>query len=136
MPEEEKKFYPMLATRSWWLLRKKFKQSIPAKVDSLYCKKVLGGSEKSATGNVIPYLKDIGLIDEEGNTQQAFATRWRNDSEYEKICEEIKKKIYSTDLLDKIQDPASERKDTVEWFMSKTRVGEGTFREQGDIRKG
>jgi len=128
MPEESRKSYPMLSQKSWWLLRIKFKQTIPRKVNSLYLKTVLGMEEVSATKNVLPYLKDIGLIDEEGNTQD-FANKWRNDSEYPTSCEELKKKIYPTDLLDAIPDPSSQKKQTEEWFKSRCGVGEAAAKK-------
>ena len=56
MPEESKESYPMLSQKSWWLLRKKFKQTTPRKVDSLYLKTVLKISIESATNNILPYF--------------------------------------------------------------------------------
>lgn len=65
---DEKATYPMLPTNHWWALRKKFKQSIPGVVTDNYLATVLNMKVTSARGNVLPYLKQLGIIDEEGRT--------------------------------------------------------------------
>lgn len=48
MATEEKKSYPMMAVKNWFLLRKKFKISIPKEVTANYLSSALGMSTLSA----------------------------------------------------------------------------------------
>jgi len=52
--------------KHWWSLRDRFKQSIPGVVTANYLATVLNMQVPSARGNVLPYLKQMGIIDEEG----------------------------------------------------------------------
>ena len=60
--------YPMLSAKNWWSLRKKFKQTIPGGVTSNYLASVLDMQEVSATNNIMPYIKQISIVDQDGKT--------------------------------------------------------------------
>ena len=78
----------MLPVGSWWTLRKKFKQSIPGVVTDNYLATVLGMSVESVRANVLPFLKPIGIIDDEGRTTEQ-AKLWRDDGHYPEACNSI-----------------------------------------------
>jgi hypothetical protein len=114
--------YPRLPSRQWWALRDRFKQSIPTRVTPSYLAAALNMQEKSAAANVMPALKAIGLIDEEGKPTQR-AVRWRDDQLYSEVIEEIRSAIYPTDLRDAIPDPKRNREGVERWFASRTGHG-------------
>jgi len=120
---EEKKTYPMLPVAHWWTLRKKFKQSIPGVVTDSYLSTVLSMQAGSARGNVLPYLKTLGIIDEEGKTGER-AKRWRDDEHYTEVCREIRKEVYPQELSEAVPDPVKDRTKVERWFAQKT--GSGT----------
>lgn len=62
----ESNSYPMLSANNWWNIRKKFKQTIPGTVTASYLSSVLNMQERSATNNIMPYLRQLGIIDAEG----------------------------------------------------------------------
>lgn len=64
----ESNSYPMLSANNWWNIRKKFKQTIPGTVTASYLSSVLNMQERSATNNIMPYLRQLGIIDAEGKT--------------------------------------------------------------------
>ena len=65
----ESNSYPMLSVSNWWNIRKKFKQTIPGTVTASYLSSVLNMQERSATNNIMPYLRQIGIIDAEGKNR-------------------------------------------------------------------
>lgn len=118
---DQKADYPKMPERQWWALRDRFKQSIPGTVTATYLATVLGMEEISAGKNVLPALKRIGLVDQEGKPQER-ARRWRDDDEYPKVCEEIRKEVYPAELLEAVPDPNSNRAAAERWFR---RTGAG-----------
>jgi predicted transcriptional regulator len=122
MMEDEKKIsYPMLPPKNWWALRKKFQLTMPTKVTTGYLAPVLKITETSAK-NVLPFLKSMGLIDDEGKTTP-LVNKWRFDETYAEVCEEIRKKIYPQELLDALPNPEKDREATKNWFAAKTKSG-------------
>ncbi len=89
---EQKQSFPMLPINHWWALRKKFKQSIPGVVTDSYLATVLNMQENSARANVLPYLKQLQIIDEEGKTGER-AKLWRDDGHYAEVCKAIREEI-------------------------------------------
>jgi len=118
---EQKKSYPMLPIAHWWALRKKFKQSIPGVVTDNYLATVLEMGANSARANVLPFLKTLGIIDEEGKTGER-ARQWRDDGHYASVCKEILKEVYPQELRDAVAD-ASQRDKAESWFARKTGAG-------------
>ncbi|MBM4328791.1 MAG: hypothetical protein FJ118_16710 [Deltaproteobacteria bacterium] len=122
MAQEKKASYPMLPVAHWWKLREKFKQSIPGVVTDSYLAAALDTQPKSARVNVLPYLKAIGLIDDEGKTQE-LAKAWRDDEQYSDVCKTIRKTLYPEDLISAVSDPSSEGQAVKRWFANNTGAG-------------
>lgn len=115
--------YPYISESAWWTLRKKFIQSMPATVTASYLASLLSTTEESARGNTLAPLKQIGLVDETGKpTDLAF--RWRDDSQYAAVCNEIIDKIYPQELRDLYPDADVGINPVKSWFQNKVRVGE------------
>jgi hypothetical protein len=119
--------YPRIPAKNWWVVRNRFKQSIPPSVSPNYLATLLGITERGAR-NVLAPFRTVGIIDEEGDTGDR-ANRWRVDDEYPKVCEEIRKEIYPEELLSAVPDPKADFEAAVLWFMRETGVGQGTARQ-------
>lgn len=115
--------FPMLSVSNWWNLRKKFKQTFPGTVTPNYLSSVLNMQEQSASNNIMPYLRQTGIIDQEGKTGER-AKLWRDDVDYPQVCDAIKKEIYPQELLD-IPIVTNEDKESVKrWLSRATGTGE------------
>ena len=119
---EKKISYPMLPTKHWWALRQKFKQSIPGIVTANYVATVLNMKEVSARANVLPFIQQLGIIDDEGKTLER-ARAWRDDILYPDVCAMIAKEVYPSELLEAVPDPSNNRDAAVHWFSNKTGAG-------------
>jgi hypothetical protein len=64
----------------------------------------------------------MGIVDQDGKTTPR-ATKWRDDHEYQKVCEEIVKESYPQELIDAVPDPNKEKKAAERWFANKTGAG-------------
>lgn len=128
MAEKNNTSYPRLASSTWWALRNKFKQTIPGTVTPNYVATILGMAEDSAKMNVIPALKQLGIISQDGKPTDR-AVKWRDDEQYPKVCDEIKKEIYPQELLDAIPDPSENREATARWFANHTKLGQDAVRK-------
>lgn len=122
MAEEKKQSFPRMSASHWWALRDRFKQSIPGIVTENYIATVLNMSIISARTNVLPPLRQIGIIGDDGKPNE-IAKRWRDDTQYPKVCEEIKKNIYPDELIDAIPDPEHNKDAAERWFAHTTGVG-------------
>lgn len=122
MATEEKKSYPTMAVKNWFALRKRFKTSIPKEVTANYLASAVGMSILSAQKNILPYLRLTGLIDQDGKTTER-AVKWRDDSQYQKVCETIREEVYPQELLD-LAPPNNLDRNTVQtWFANNTGGG-------------
>jgi hypothetical protein len=121
---EETKFFPNIPVMHWNNLRKQFKKSIPGTISSNYLATVLDMTETSAKANILPSLRQIGLLDTEGKTNQDLAKKFRDDELYPKFCEEVIKEIYPQGLLDAFPDKEINRDRIKKWFMNHTSVGD------------
>lgn len=119
--EEQKKSYPMLPIAHWWALRKKFKQSIPGVVTDGYLATVLQMQAQSARANVLPYLKDLKIIEDDGKTGDR-AKQWRDDARYPAVCKEILVEVYPEELRDAVAD-TTQRTQAESWFANETGTG-------------
>jgi hypothetical protein len=128
---DEKKSFPMLPISHWWALRKKFKQSIPGVVTDGYLATVLDMEANSARVNVLPYLRTLGIIDDEGRTGER-AKLWRDDARYPLLCKEILKEVYPQELLDAVTD-AAQRDQAENWFAHKTGAGASAVRRMATL---
>lgn len=143
MAKEKPKSFPMLPIAHWWKLREKFKQSMPGVVTDSYLATSLDTQLASARANVLPYLKAMGLIDDEGKIQD-LAKAWRDDEQYAEVCEKIRKKIYPDELIAAVPDPSSDRDAAERWFANQTGAGKTaagrmaaiyTVISEGDVSK-
>lgn len=124
MSKETPKTFPNIPVSHWTNLRGQFKKSIPGTISNNYLASVLGMTEVSARTNIAPSLKQVGLIDEDGKTNQELAKKFRDDSLYPKLCEDLIKKIYPQELIDAFPDKDSDRRKILSWFMNHTSVGQ------------
>lgn len=113
----------MLSPTHWWALRKKFRQSIPGVVTDSYLATVLNMAANSARANVLPFLKTMGLVDQEGKPTERVKP-WRDDESYPAVCKAILKDIYPSELLDAIPEPRNDRAKAERWFANQSGVGE------------
>lgn len=123
MPEEIKNF-PNIPVMHWYNLRAQFKKSIPGNITPNYLMAVLDMTDISAKTNILPSLRLVGLIDNEGKINQELAKKFRDDEQYPKFCEETIKKVYPQGLLDAFPDKNVNRDRVKRWFMNHTSVGE------------
>lgn len=115
--------YPMFSSTAWWAIRKKFIQSVPQRVTDTYLSTLLSMEIKSAR-NLIPTMKKVGLIDNDGKPTER-AGRWRIDDQYAQVCEEIRQEIYPHELLDIFPNADAPRVSIENWFASRAGVGAG-----------
>lgn len=120
---ENRKSFPMLPISHWWALRKKFRQSIPGVVTDSYLATVLSMGANSARANVLPFLRVLGIIDQEGKPTER-AKLWRDDQHYAAVCKQILEEVYPKELLDAVSDPINEKAQAKSWFAQHTGVGD------------
>jgi hypothetical protein len=120
---EKKNSYPILPLANWWALRNKFKQSIPSVVSPGFVAAVLNMKEKSARGNIINHLVDMGIIDQDGKPLER-ANKWRDDQHYPEVCKEILNEVYPKELLEALPGPSLDRVAVKRWFAVNTGLGE------------
>jgi hypothetical protein len=118
--------FPRLPLGAWWGLRKKFVQSLPGIVTTSYVATVLNMQEESARANVLPFLKTLGLIDEEGRVTD-LSRRWRDDHQYAAVCREMLETVYPEELRHAASDP-SQRPQAERWFANATGAGQAAAR--------
>ncbi len=121
---ENFKSFPLIPISNWNNLRSQFKKSIPGTITSNYLSAVIGISEPSAKSTVFPTLRQIGLVDKEGNINLDLAKKLRDDNSYPDLCVEILKKIYPKELTDAFPDKDSNKERVKSWFMNHTGAGE------------
>ncbi len=115
--------FPMISTSSWWTLRKKFIQTLPARLTTNTLASMFNTTPKSASVNLLSPLKKMGLVDDEGKTTER-ARRWRDDDQYPLVCKEIREEVYPQDLLDTFSEHGSSRAAIERWFANEAGVGE------------
>ena len=123
MAETAKRSFPMLPVAHWFALRRKFKQSIPGVVTDNYLSTVLDMEANSARANVLPFLKVLGVIDDDGKPKER-AKLWRDDGHYPEVCQAILKEVYAKELLDAVPDPKTNRDMAKRWFANHTGAGD------------
>jgi len=133
MAEKEKSSFPMLPVKHWWALRERFKGSIPGVVSPTYIATVLNMKEESARANVILPLRMLGLIDEEDRTNQDLAVAWRDDERYKEACQEMVQRVYPTELIEAVPNPASNRDAVERWFASYTGSGKAAVKRMAAL---
>jgi hypothetical protein len=119
--EPSRKSYPYLPSKNWWDLRRRFQQTMPARVDPNYLQTVLDIGEGHAR-NLIPQLRAVGLIDDTGKTTP-LANDWRDDESYPTACEKILNSVYPQDLRDALPPPSPDQGATERWFSRTLGIG-------------
>jgi hypothetical protein len=114
--------YPKIPKAVWWSLRRKFASTLPSIVTPSYLATLLGYKEVSAKETLIPQLRLVGLIDDEGKPTDR-ANDWRTDAKYAAVCQAIRHDIYPRELLDLFPD-AHNRSGIVDWFKMTGKMGE------------
>ena len=132
MAKQKSKTFPMLPVGHWWKLREKFKQSIPGVVTANYLATALDIQPRSARNNILPYLKDMGLIDDDGKTLE-LAKAWRDDEQYQQVCGKIRDDIYHEELVASVANPSEERPAVDRWFSNHSGVGAVAARKMASI---
>lgn len=125
---EEKKSYPMMAASSWWVLRKKFRTTLPKDVTATYLASALNMNERSARNNILPSLRMTALVDKDGRPTDR-AIKWRDDAQYPHVCKAILQEVYPQELLDLAPDTSTDRSAIQTWFANQTGVGENAARK-------
>jgi len=119
----EKETYPTIPARQWWGLRNKFMQSIPPNVTQGYLAAALGMGEDSAKANILPALRTMKIIDQDGKPLER-AKRWRDDEQYASVCVEIRQEIYPSELIHALAPPSPNRVAVERWIANRTGAGE------------
>lgn len=132
MAKEKARSFPMLPVGHWWTLRDKFKQSIPGVVTDNYLAAALNTQTRSARANVLPYLKNMGLIDDDGKTQE-LGKAWRDDEQYAGVCQKMRKELYPDDLISAVPNPSEDRIAVERWFANHTGAGDAAVKRMSAI---
>jgi len=122
MTDEKRKTFPMLPAIHWWSLREKFRKEIPDSLSDIYLSKLLKTKPESVKVNILPYLKAIGFIDEQGIIQER-AKEWMDDARYGDVCARIVEDIYPESLRGSVSDPSENRAAVEAWFTERTGAG-------------
>jgi len=119
---------PSILVKSWWALRDGFRRTMPTEVNEGYLVTLMGVGGKAAR-NLLPDLRRVGLIDEDGCTTQ-LATRWRDDSEYAAVCGEILGAVYPSELRDAVPPESPDRSKVLAWLKRDPRVGDSAAQKK------
>ena len=128
MANEAKATYPKIPKLSWEKLREQFKKTLPSTATDSYIASVLEIKQNSARRTILPTLRSIGLIDNEGKPTD-LAVKWRDDNQYQEVCESMRRKIYPSELIDLGYNNISQRDQIQSWFANHTLVGESAARQ-------
>lgn len=144
MANEQKENFPNLPTKHWWLLRKKFKSSIPSIVTPGYVATALGMQQSSAKANVLPALIKLGLLDDQFKPKDR-AFDWRDNEKYSNVCAEIVEEVYPEELRTALPGPTLARHSVKGWFADRVKVGDNAATKmaimyetliEADVKKG
>lgn len=105
---------------------------MPSKVTASYVASALDMTPRSADANVLPALRELGLVDEDG-TPTDLAIRWRDDSEYGDVADEMRQKVYPQELLDLAPPDHADRNTVQSWFARQTAAGESATRKMASV---
>jgi hypothetical protein len=128
MADDTRNTFPRMPVKHWWALRAKFKNSIPLTITPNYIASAFSMSEDSARANVLPFVKMVGLIDENGKVVDGRAKKWRDDEGYKEVCAAIMKEVYPQELIDLASDPSFGQTEMTRWFSNHTGAGKEAVR--------
>lgn len=121
--------YPYMSAATWGELRTNFRKSMPrGAVTKDYLQSILGISEKTA-GNLLPQLRNVGIIDAEGMPTQ-LAKDFRDDEHYASACATIVETVYPTSLTDAFPEVEDNLNGIANWFMRNAGAGEQAAKYQ------
>lgn len=124
--------YPKISKKLWWLLRDRFKKTVPTVVTPTLVTSLATMADASARSNVISPLRELGLLDVD-NKPTDLAARWRHDDEYAAVCHEIRQNTYPHELIEAFPDADSGQKEQIKnWFMKVGQVGEAAAKMYAD----
>ncbi|MDP9983885.1 hypothetical protein J2W14_003308 [Pseudarthrobacter oxydans] len=125
---EQKKF-PYMSLTAWAKLRRTYqKVAWPSKVTNNSLASALDWSEK-AVQNIMPQLRNIGLIDVAG-VPTDLAHDFRFEDSYPAVCEKIIADTYPLELREVFSDPNSDPVKVAQWFMRHSKSGEASAKAQ------
>jgi hypothetical protein len=130
MAGEQKVAYPDFAKGTWWILRKKWRQTLPSIVTPTLLAISLETQERSARLNVYNPLLKLGLIDKDGRTTER-ANAWREDDTYPAVCRQIRQEIYPEELITLAPGPAVKMAEVERWFRLHAGVGDNAAHKMG-----
>lgn len=119
----DKKSYPYLPEKCWWILRDQFKKTLPKQVTKPYLRSLLSlGSERSAE-NYVRALRVLGLIDE-ANAPTSRANEWRDDSKYQDVIQQMVVEVYPDELRDLFSGSDLDRAAVKDWMKHNNALGD------------
>jgi hypothetical protein len=129
---DEKKSLPMIPSSNWWTLRKKFLQTLPkGAIDGKYLSTLLGITEPAAK-NLIPPLKQIGLVDDQ-NKASDLANKWRHNDTYAEACKEMLDSVYPDGLKDVQPGPDVDKSQAATWISKHLGVGDSAAKRMAAL---
>lgn len=118
MAEQNNMGYPAISEKAWWIIRDKFKASLPTTFSPTYVKSLLSlANDNSANSNIITPMRRLGLIDDD-NKPTTLANDWRIDEKYGQVCETMLKAVYPAELLELFPSEEIDKNSARTWFMS------------------
>jgi Family of unknown function (DUF5343) len=120
-----KNTYPYVSANVWAELKGRFQKSVPPKVTPSYLQSALGFASEKAAKNLMPQLRQLGLIDIE-NVPTELAQQFRMDSDYAEAATAIVQKTYPGELRDLYPGPEEDIGAVTNWFMRDTGGGQGS----------
>lgn len=124
---EQTKTFPKIPSKVWWLVREKFKSSVPAAVSISWLKTVLNTSEASAEV-YLAALKKVGLIDEKG-VPTDLAYEYRTDEKYSSATRKILDACYTAEIRDLYPGPEVELMSLKTYMMDHLRLGQSAAQQ-------
>lgn len=123
--EANDKKLPYITAGVWATLKARFQQKLPPTVTVSYLRTVLSYDTDKAAQNLIPQLRRIGLIDDEG-APTPLAKSFRLDSDYLEAAATIVESVYPEEMRSLFEGPDVEVGDVTKWIMRYTDGGEAS----------
>ena len=124
MATETKVSFPTIPVGHFMTLRGQFKKSIPTTISSNYLATILNMTEGAANANILPGLKQIKLVDNDGKVNSERAKKFRDDEQYSSFCKEVMTESYPNELLETFPELPNDKSGIKRWFMNHSGVGD------------
>ena len=122
MATEEKKTYPKVSEKNWWLIWKKAQDSPSVSFTPKFISSICNVKIGSARDNVFAPLKKMGILNDDGKLTER-GQKWRLIDDYKIICTQIIKEIYPEDLYEAFEGKNENRDKINTWFQRETGGG-------------